>query len=142
MGDLFIHPELGFTLGVPEGWVYNNSPLEFIAVPEKGGAAIVLKVAASGDELESLEQELEKALGTEVGSKKVSLGGLTGYRFQIDKKTKQGKMTIDVTYFSIDGMILEVAGIAPKKDFTRWSPIFDAAIDAISEGSIPPFFSA
>jgi len=131
MAELFIHPDLGFTLGVPEGWVYNNSPAEFIAVPEKGGAAIVLQVAASGDDLEALERELEEALGTEVGSKKVSLGGLTGYRFRVDKKTKQGRMTIDATYFSVAGMILEVAGIAPKKDFARWSPLFDAAIDAI-----------
>jgi len=131
MGELFIHPELGFTLGVPEGWVYNNSPTEFIAVPEKGGAAIVLKVAAADDDLEALERELEKALGTEVGSKKVSLGGLTGYRIRVEQKTKQGRMTIDATYFSVGGMILEVAAIAPKKDFARWSPLFDAAIDAI-----------
>lgn len=131
MGELFIHPELGFTLGVPEGWVYNNSPTEFIAVPEKGGAAIVLKVAAADDDLEALERELEKALGTEVGSKKVSLGGLTGYRVRVEQKTKQGRMTIDATYFSVGGMILEVAAIAPKKDFARWSPLFDAAIDAI-----------
>jgi predicted Zn-dependent protease len=40
-------------------------------------------------------------------------------------------MTIDATYFSVADLILEVAGIAPQKDFARWSPLIDAAVDAI-----------
>jgi predicted Zn-dependent protease len=131
VGDLFIQPELGFTLGVPAEWVYQNTPAEFIAVPAKGGAAIVLKVAAAGDDLEAVEREIKRALGKNIQSEKVSLGGLNGLRFRTDMKTRQGWMTIDATYFAVEGMILEVAGIAPKEDFARWSAIFDAAIDAI-----------
>ena len=129
--DLFIQPELGFTLGVPAEWVYQNAPAQFIAVPEKGGAAIVLKVAALGNDLEAVEQEIKKALGKKVESRKVSLGGLSGIRFRTNMKTRQGKMTIDATYFAVEGMILEVAGIAPREDFSSWSAILDAAIDAI-----------
>jgi predicted Zn-dependent protease len=129
--DLFIQPELGFTLGVPADWIYQNAPTQFIAVPAKGGAAIVLKVAAAGNDLEALERDLKKALGKKVEPKKVSLGGLDGIRFRIDQKTRQGRMTIDVTYFSVADLILEVAGIAPEKDFARWSPVFDAAVGAI-----------
>jgi predicted Zn-dependent protease len=128
---LFIQPELGFTLGVPAEWVYNNAPTEFMAVPEKGGAAIVLKVAAAGGDLAVLERDLKEALGTKIELKKVSLGGLDGIRFRIEQKTRQGRMTIDATYFAIANLIIEVAGIAPKNDFARWSPIFDAAVDAI-----------
>jgi len=131
VGERFIHPEVGFTLGVPSGWVHSNQPAEFVAVPEDGGAAIVLKVAAFGDDVEALEEDLEEALGTEVEAKKVSLGGLPGFRFRIDRKMRDGKMTIDVTYFAVSGLILEVAGIAPEKDFARWAPVFDAAVDAI-----------
>jgi predicted Zn-dependent protease len=129
--NLFIQPELGFTLGVPADRAYQNSPTQFIAVPEKGGAAIVLRVAAMGDDFDAVEREVKKALGTKGESKKVSLGGLKGIRFRTDMKTKQGRMAIDATYFAVEGMILEVAGIAPKKDFASWSAIFDAAIDAI-----------
>jgi len=129
--DLFIQPVLGFTLGVPSEWVYQNAPTQFIAMPAKGGAAIVLEVAALDDDLDAVEREIKKALGKTVESRKVSLGGLNGIRFRTDMKTRQGRMTIDATYFAVEGMILEVAGIAPKKDFARWSPVFDAAIDAI-----------
>jgi predicted Zn-dependent protease len=129
--DLFIQPELGFTLGVPAGWDYQNSPTQFIAVPAKGGAAIVLRVGAAGNDLETLERDLKKAVGDDVELKKVSLGGLDGIRLRIDQKTRQGRMTIDATYFSVADLILEVAGIAPQKDFARWSPLFDAAVGAI-----------
>ena len=129
--NLFIHPEIGFTLRVPRGWGYRNAQTQFIAAPKDGGAAIVLRLLAEGDDPATLKPELEKALGKEVDSHNVSLGGLPGIRMRIDQKTGQGRMTMDVIYFAVSGLILEVAGIAPEKDYERWSGLFDAAILAV-----------
>ncbi len=129
--NLFIHPEIGFTLGVPPGWNHQNAPTQFVAAPEDGGAAIVLRLLAEGDDPAVLKPELEKVLGREVDSQNVSLGGLPGIRMRINQKTGQGKMTLDVTYFAVSGLILEVTGVAPEKSYERWSPLFDNAILAV-----------
>ena len=126
--NLFIQPDIGFTLGVPPGWDYQNAPTQFIAAPKDGGAAILLRVVAEGDDPAALKPELEEALGREIESQNVSLGGFPAIRMRINQRTRQGKMTLDVTYFAVGGLVLEVTGVAPEKVYERWSPIFDNAI--------------
>ena len=126
--NLFVQPEIGFTLGVPPGWDHQNAPAQFIAAPKDGGAAIVLRVATEGHDPAELMPELEKTLGREVDSQNVSLGGLPGIRMRINQRTRQGRMTLDVVYFAVSGLILEVTGVAPEKVYERWSPVFDNAI--------------
>jgi predicted Zn-dependent protease len=128
---LFVQPVLGFTLGIPSGWPYQNSPTQLIAAPEDGGAAMLLRLVAEGDDPAAVVAELEEKLRTPPDTRDVSLGGLKGVRMRVDQRTRDGRMTFDVTYFSAKGLILEVTGIAPQKDFERWAPIFDAAIARI-----------
>jgi predicted Zn-dependent protease len=129
--NVFIQPEIGFTMDLPPAWDHENTPTQFIAVPEEGGAAILLRVVAEGQDPSVLKPELEKQLGTEVDAREVSLGGLPGIRMRINQRTGQGKMTFDVTYFAAGELILEVAGIAPEKSYENWSPLFDSAVRSI-----------
>ena len=40
-------------------------------------------------------------------------------------------MTLDVVYFAVGGLILEVTGLAPEKGFESWSQILDEALLSI-----------
>jgi predicted Zn-dependent protease len=128
---LFIQPALGFTMGIPEGWLHQNAPTQFLVSPPDGGAVILLRVAAEGDDPKSVLPELEKALGKKVQSRAVMLGDLPGIRLRIDQRTRDGRMTLDVTYFAAGGLILELMGIAPVKSFDRWASTIDGAVDKI-----------
>jgi predicted Zn-dependent protease len=126
--NVFIQPEIGFTMELPLAWDHQNTPTQFIAAPEEGGAAILLRVVAEGDDPTVLMPQLEKELGRQIDSQTVSDGGLPGIRMRINQKTNQGRMTLEVAYFAAGGLILEVTCIAPEKLYESWSLLFDTTI--------------
>jgi predicted Zn-dependent protease len=44
----FIHPDLDFTLRIPDGWMFVNSPAAVGAISPDGGARVVLELAGEG----------------------------------------------------------------------------------------------
>jgi len=119
-----LHPDFNFFVQFPEKWQIANSPQKIIAVAPDGEAAVVLGVAAKGNDPLDGARAVEKATkASDIVSKTESLtiNGLSAAHTQIEADSG---VTLDLTWIAHGGQIYQVAGIASTKQFKSMQAVF------------------
>ena len=115
-GRAFLHPDMNFFVEFPDKWQHDNTPQKIVAVSPNGDAAVIVGAVGEGtDPLEGARQ-VEKKTKTDVVAKteKLTIGDLPAAHTQIKA---DGNVTLDITWIAYGGLIYQVVGMAPTKQF-------------------------
>jgi len=124
-GTSFLHPDLNFFIGFPDGWKIQNSPQKILAAGADGESAVVIGAVAEGNDPLEGARLLEKNAGQKgIVSKtnRTTINGLPAARTQLQA---DGKVMIDLTWIAYEGLVFQVAGLAESKQFDALKPVFD-----------------
>jgi predicted Zn-dependent protease len=124
-GRMFVHPDLGIFIQFPEKWELDNTPSKVIAVAPDKQAAVVLGAVAEGDDPMAGARALDKATKSSVSghTQRTTINGLPAAHTQLEA---EGKVGLDLTWIAYGGVIYQVVGLAPKKQFATVLPAFTA----------------
>ena len=120
VGATFEHPDLGVVLEMPTGWKTRNTPANAIAMEPNGRAAVVLQLAADGDDpvkgarQDGLDDKLVRQL------KRRTISGLPAVELIVqDRDTR-----IHLTWIAYRNHVFRVAGLSGIRDFETYRHTF------------------
>jgi predicted Zn-dependent protease len=121
----FLHPDLGIFVKFPEKWQHENAPEKIVAVAPKGDAAVVLEVAAKGNDPVEGARALDKVKHTDLAThtKSITINGLPAVRAVVPA---DGKAHIEITWIAHGGLIFQLAVVASSEQFKTFQPEFEA----------------
>jgi predicted Zn-dependent protease len=119
-----VHPDFNFFVQFPEKWQIENNPGKIVAVAPDGRAAVVLKASAKGhDPLDGARaiERATKATGIVSSTQTMTIGDLPAAhtRLEVD-----GGIMLDLTWIAHDGLIYQVAGLVPAKQYDGLRAVF------------------
>jgi predicted Zn-dependent protease len=120
----FLHPDFNFFVQFPEKWQIQNSPQNIVAGAPEGVAAVIVGAAAEGNDPLDGARAVEKATkSSDIVSKTqpVTIGGLSAAHTQIEA---DGRVKLDITWIAHGGLIYQVVGVAPTKQFEALQAVF------------------
>jgi len=120
----FLHPDFNFFVQFPEEWQIANSPQKIVAVAPDGKEAVMVGASAEGNDPLDGARAVEKAAKlSDIVSKTqpITVNGLPAAHTQIEA---DGGVTLDLTWIAHSGLIYQVAGLAPSKQFKNSQAIF------------------
>ena len=122
-GHTFLHPDMNFLVQFPETWQHENTPQKLVSAAPNGEGAIIVAAVAEGTDPMDGAREVEKKTKSDVVAKteKLTIGGLPAAHTQIKA---DGKVTLDITWIAHGGLIYQVAGLAPTRQFETVQPLF------------------
>jgi predicted Zn-dependent protease len=122
-GRTFLHPDMNFLVQFPEKWQHDNTPEKIVAAAPNGDAAVVVGAVAEGTDPLEGAREVEKKTKTDVVAKteKTTIGDLPAAHTQIKE---DGNVTLDITWIAHGGLIYQVVGVAPTKQFDTLQGLF------------------
>ena len=122
-GRTFLHPDMNFLVQFPEKWQHENTPQKIVSAAPNGDAAVVVGAVAEGTDPLEGAREVEKKTKTDVVAKteKLTIGNLPAAHTQIKD---DGNVTLDITWIAHGGLIYQVVGMAPTKQFDTLQPLF------------------
>ncbi len=125
-GHTFVHPDLDFLVHFPEKWRLENTPSKLVAAAPDGEAAMVLQAVAAGtDPLEGARaMETATKLPLLDKTRTTTINGLPAAHTHVEA---EGKVGIDLTWIAHRGLIFQLTGLAPAKQFSTLQPIFSAS---------------
>ena len=62
IGNLFVHPELGFALRFPNGWTHENAATVVLSYPKDESAVLALEVAGEGNDPAAAADRFEREI--------------------------------------------------------------------------------
>lgn len=112
-GSRFLHPELAFTISLPQGWETVNTHSAVGAVSPKGDAQAVLQLAGRGDDPkhyadEFISNELPEVHGKVESEQALEIGGLPAYRIRGRSRSPAGALAGDITWIAYRGLVYEI----------------------------------
>ena len=120
----FLHPDFNFFVQFPEKWQIENSPQKIVAVAPDGKAAVVLKASAKGhdplDGARAIEQAT-KSSGIVSKTQTMTIGDLPAAHTRMEA---DGGVMLDLTWVAHEGVIYQVAGLVPAKQYDSLQAIF------------------
>ena len=124
-GQRYLHPDLDFLVQFPEKWQHENTPQKIVAVAPDGKAAVIVGAVAKGTDPMDGARAVEKATKLTVVSntETTKIGNLPAAHTQIQAN---GNATLDLTWIAHGGLIYQVAGVAPTKQFESMQSIFSS----------------
>ena len=122
-GRTFLHPDMNFHVQFPEKWQHENTPEKIVSASPNGDAAVVVGAVAEGSDPLEGARVIEKKTKTDVVSKteKVTIGDLSAAHTQIKA---DGNVTLDITWIAYGGLIYQVVGLAPTRQFDTLQALF------------------
>ena len=120
----FLHPDFNFSVQFPEKWQIENSPQKIVAVALDGKAAVVLKASAKGndplDGARAIEQAT-KSSGIVSKTQTMTIGDLPAAHTRVEA---DGGIMLDLTWIAHEGLIYQLAGVAPTRQYDRLQAVF------------------
>jgi len=129
---VFLHPDLDVFVKFPEKWQHENAPEKIVAVAPKGEAAVVLEVAAHGDDPFEGARALDKVNHTKLAAqaKSIAINGLPAARAVIPT---DGRAHAEVIWIAHGGLIFQLVAVASSERFRA----FQQELEAVA-GSFRP----
>ena len=124
-GRTFLHPDMNFHVQFPETWQHENTPQKLVSAAPNGEGAVLVGTVAEGTDPMDGARAVEKKTKSDVVAKteKLTIGDLPAAHTQIKA---DGKVTLDITWIAHGGLIYQVAGMAPTRQFDTLQPLFHA----------------
>lgn len=117
--EVFLHPDLNFTIAFPAGWETSNQPATVIAIHEDRQAGIFVGLedpSKSPEEYGKMfEQEIVKKHGQKPSrSEPRTLNNHPGYLITMVDNTGNEPMYIHILWLKMSGKLFKLIGVAPK----------------------------
>ena len=117
--EVFLHPELNFTITFPEGWETTNQPATVGAIHEDRQAGIFVGLEDPSQSPEEygkkFEQEIIKKHGQKPSrSEPRMLNNHPGYLVTMTDNSGNEPMYIHILWLKMGGKIFKLIGLAPK----------------------------
>ena len=120
----FIHPDLRFTLAIPQGWRAQNTPQAVIVMSPQQDAVIQLTLAGTADPETAARQFLSQE-GLQPGQPFTArVNGVPAVASYFAAATQQGTIRGLVSFFGYGGRTYQVLGYAPEGRFSQHDPTF------------------
>ena len=120
----FIHPELRFTLGLPQGWSAQNTPQAVVVMSPQKDAVIQLTLAGTADPETAARQFLSQQ-GLQPGQPFTArVNGVPAVASYFAAATEQGTIRGLVSFFGYGGRTYQVLGYAPEGRFSQHDETF------------------
>lgn len=116
----FLHPDLGFTWDVPEGWKSGNTPEAAVAADSDGRAVLLLRMVGKGGDpvagarANGLREEVVPQL------ERVQVGRQPAARVIADSDGAR----LHLTWIAHDDHVYRIAGVSRVGEFERFRPAF------------------
>jgi len=139
-GQRFVHPELQFTVDFPAGWKTQNSRDAVGASAPDGRAAIVLDVAALGNDPMDALRATDKASGTDLAARAVPTtinGAKAAEVVASPLRTEVGVLTITVTVIAHGGRLYRIIGAARPADAAANAAAFRTSARSFRTATAP-----
>jgi predicted Zn-dependent protease len=127
-GSLFLQPDLGLVLRLPDGWRTANGRAQVAAAPSDGSALVVLQMVGDGDDPLLGKQGLERAAQApvDIKVKPVTINGLSAAQTHVAAVIEGNDVDLDLTWIALGGHVYQIAGFAPPARSAALAPTFDA----------------
>jgi len=138
-GPRFVHPELQFSIDFPAGWKTQNSRDAVGASEPDGRAAVVLDVAALGNDPMDALRATDKASGTDLAARAVptTINGAKAAEVTSPLQTEVGVLTIAVTVIARGGRIYRIIGAVRPNDAAAYATTFNTAARSFRRATAP-----
>ena len=138
--NIFYHPVLKFQFPTPQGWAFQNTPVQVQMANKEGNAAMVFRLAPGKSLREAAQQTLSSNNLTAVESKEVSVNGYSALAVVADQQPQQQQMQQQqqqqappirvLAYFIQDGQnIYNFLGYSAQPDFQQHYSTFNSVIN-------------
>ena len=130
--NMFYHPELKFKFPVPDGWLTENTPIQFQMAPQSQKALIQLTLAQEKSLQEAANAFIQNYNLQLVDSKNTSLNGMKALVFTADQPPQQeGAPVIRIrgTLIEYNGLIYKMLGLAQQTDFNAHQSYFKQVME-------------
>lgn len=117
--EVFLHPELNFTIAFPEGWETSNQATTVCAIHEDRQAGIFLGLEDPSKSPEEYARIFEQAIEEKYSQKPVISESRTvndhkGYLISMEDKTGEETMYIHILWLQMNDLLFKLIGIAPR----------------------------
>lgn len=123
----FVHPDLGFTMSFPKGWVYANSPAAVQAYPKDESAVIALQVAAKGDDPAAVADAIASQVPLLERSETKQINGRPAVTAVARVESDGQEIYFALAWIAKDGLIYQVLGATTGDRWKAHRPTFEAA---------------
>ncbi len=114
IGDLFLHPALGFKLRFPRGWPKSNTPQAVGAQSPRGDATVYLAgdvpKGAPREVAERWASENVRGIGQVEKAAPFSVGGLPAWRLDVVGSSGRGRMLGYITFIPFADAVWRITG--------------------------------
>jgi len=133
---MFYHPVLKFKFPVPQGWQYQNSPVQFQMAPADGKALMMLTLAQGSNLQEAVNNTAQQLNLNVTSSRNITVNGLPAIETlaTVKQEEQAGQTTgttaaqqvkVSSTFIQYNNMIYVMHGMAYAADFNNQLRTFD-----------------
>ena len=125
LGNVFVHPDIGFHMRFPGGWRLRNTPAAVGAASPDGEAMIFATLEGKGNNAqEGAKAFIEKhgeEYGVEIESEgPVRVGELDGWRMQTLGYMQGRRVAANLTFVPFGGFIFRLTVVAPPRSADKY----------------------
>jgi predicted Zn-dependent protease len=118
--DQFLHPIIGFTLGLPAGWKHRNTPQYLVSIEPKQEAMLMLGLAEPASDPQTAGQEFMKQMRARAGIEPVSarnttLGDSPAYQAAYVERTGGTLIYLDLLWVTLSAKTYRLVALAPEQ---------------------------
>ena len=125
--NVFLHPDLDFSLRFPAGWATQNGQSAVAAGAPSQDAMIRLEVQGPpADPRSAAQQFLSQNQLQAIDTRSLRIGGLAAFRAVTKAQTQQGELGIDLTWIAHPKATFRITGMAPTARFSTHAGAFQA----------------
>jgi predicted Zn-dependent protease len=134
-GPLFLHPDMGFRIEFPADWQTVNTRDAVGAVSPAGDAQVVLRVQGPGDDpreaaSDFLQKGREHTRIDVVRLDALRVNQLEAVRGQAVAKTREGSVSLDLTWIAHGGLVYLISGVVPRDYGDAHRAVFGAVVES------------
>jgi predicted Zn-dependent protease len=119
--NLFLHPELDFSLSMPAGWTTANTNAAAASVSPAQDALVLLRLAATDKSIEQLIAEAQDER-PDLGIERFEVRGIPAARAELSQRSRY----TSITWLGYRGDVLEIIGQCRSTSSGQYAPVFDA----------------
>ena len=136
VGDVFMHPMLGFAFTAPHGWSDINMPVAVVAVSPKQDAAVLLDrpsgVTSPDQAAEQLIAELHRENLTAPPVESLTIGDLPARRVWLTRQDGRTVDYVEITWLQHRGVTYRLLAIATSSNLTAVRGVVESFHDLTS----------
>jgi predicted Zn-dependent protease len=121
----FMHPDLGFGLRFPPGWLLINQSTQVMGVAPKRDGVVLLQLQGDGDDPERAALEFSVHEGMQLErARALRIGELPAFRAEAEMDSALGPIAAEITWIAFGGRIYRLVAGVRSGAFRKYQGLF------------------